>query len=301
MKIQKIAEQWLLFRRVQLKNSSLVKYSQLMHKHILPQWGGMDIYDLKESDILDFTQKKSAVLAPKTLHDLLHLLKSLLLAAAEERPGWKVPRIRYPKLHAKEIETFPASAQARLEAYLLKITDPSRLGVVMTLYTGLRIGELCALRWEDISLDDRTLNISRTLQRLPAESGNAKTALVLTEPKTDHARRKIPIPDFLIPKLKKIQSGNPDDYLLTGTDHWLDPRTLQNRFREYQKQAKIKPLKFHALRHTFATHCVELGFEIKSLSEILGHSSVKITLEKYVHVSWKLKQQNMGLLKSFVA
>ena len=165
--------------------------------------------------------------------------------------------------------------------------------MALSLFTGLRIGELCALKWADIDLMNRTNSVSKTIQRI--KSHNC-TQLVITEPKSISSVREIPIPDCILPLLKKFCS-NADFYILSGTAKAVEPRTMQYRFQSLLKKAKLPSIHFHALRHMFATNCVELGFDVKSLSEILGHSGVEITLNRYVHSSLERKKAFMKKLK----
>ena len=188
--------------------------------------------------------------------------------------------------------------QKKLTSLLLDSTDLYKLGILISLYTGIRIGELCALKWENINLSNKTLKINETMQRIqnmnPNE--NTKTKIVITEPKSSGSIRDIPIPVFLIPVIKEFQD-KPDTYLLTGKrNKYIEPRTMQNCFKRFIKESGLRSVNYHALRHTFATRCVEVGFELKSLSEILGHSNVNITLNRYVHSSFELKSINMNKL-----
>ena len=176
---------------------------------------------------------------------------------------------------------------------------PFKFGVLLSLYTGIRVGELCALQWEDFDLAHSKLKIRKTMQRIQ-DLGNgsvSKTKIVITEPKSQCSIREIPLPLFIVDVAKKFAS-NPKAYILTGTDRYIEPRTMQNRFKSYVKECNVEPANFHVLRHTFATRCVEVGFEVKSLSEVLGHANVNITLNRYVHSSFELKHSNMNKLAS---
>lgn len=164
--------------------------------------------------------------------------------------------------------------------------------------TGIRIGELCALRWENIDIENKVLSVNKTLIRIQNTNTliASKTKVIISAPKSKCSIRKIPLPDCIIPLLKAFaQKG--DTFFLTGeTERFVEPRTMQNRFKKYVSACNITDANFHALRHTFATRCIELGFEIKSLSEILGHANVNITLNRYVHSSFELKTLNMNRL-----
>ena len=166
---------------------------------------------------------------------------------------------------------------------------------------GLRIGELCALQWSDIDVDNGIMKISKTMQRLQnlSNTNSKKTDVVISSPKSDSSSRIIPIPEFLQILFKQYKTNDIDAYFLTGTsERFIEPRTYQYYFKKVLKENNIEQTNYHILRHTFATRCIENGFDIKSLSEILGHSSVKITLDRYVHSSMDLKRKNMLRISS---
>lgn len=163
------------------------------------------------------------------------------------------------------------------------------------MYTGLRIGELCALRWENIGIEKRILTVKNTIQRIQDFGGSNKTRLIITEPKSQSSKRTIPIPDCLMPMLAEMK-GRIDSFVLTGTNKPIEPRTMQYRFKRILKNVNLPSYKFHSLRHAFASGAIELGFDVKTLSEILGHSSVQVTLDRYVHSSMEHKRDCMNLL-----
>ena len=162
------------------------------------------------------------------------------------------------------------------------------------MYTGIRIGELCALKWGNISFEEKTLKIDKTMQ---SDNQKRKTEIVISEPKSSCSIRLIPLPDFVIKELIKFRDNDNNYILSMDNKKFIEQRTMQNHFYKYISEAKIEKSNFHCLRHTFATRCVEKNFEIKSLSVILGHSSVKITLDKYVHVTMQMKRNNMSKVK----
>ena len=171
------------------------------------------------------------------------------------------------------------------------------MGILICLFTGLRIGEICALRWSDISLDEQYIHIHQTMQRIQTKDDEkSKTSVVILTPKSSCSIRRVPIPDNLLYLMTEFQAPE-NAFLLTGKEKkYMEPRTLENHFKTIINLCSIDKANFHALRHTFATRCVELGFDVKSLSEILGHASVNITLNRYVHPSMELKKRNMNML-----
>lgn len=178
--------------------------------------------------------------------------------------------------------------------------DECKFGVLLALLTGIRIGEICALRWENISLKDNTIKISSTMQRLKDIdlSRTSKTKIVIASPKSSTSTRTIPLSNYAAELCAKMKPSNSTAFILTGTCNYMEPRTLQYRMSKYTRICGLEGVHFHTLRHTFATRCVEVGFEIKSLSEILGHSNTTITLDRYVHSSMELKRDNMNKLSA---
>ena len=197
----------------------------------------------------------------------------------------------------KEMRVLTPSERESLIGILMEDMDSFKFGVFLALYTGIRIGELCALQWKDIDFARATLKVRKTIQRIQNIDRQAvsKTKIVISVPKSKCSIREIPLSVSVMDIAQNFISY-PESYVLTGTSRYIEPRTMQNHFKLYVKQSGISDANFHALRHTFATRCVEVGFEIKSLSEILGHASVNITLNRYVHSSFELKRFNMSKL-----
>ncbi len=296
------ALEWLESKKFCVKASTFSKYHSILFKHILPFWGKTKIADFSTQGLRMFVEQKlkkdnchcdGGGLAPKTTKDILTIILAILsFAQCEINFSYS-----FEKAHEKTDEEILSRAeQIKLTSKLLQNPDNARLGVLISLYTGIRIGELCALRYSDISLTDGLLYIKRTMQRISElqEPSARKTKVITTIPKTQKAIRSIPIPDFLCNEIEKSFSTDGEAYFLTGkADAFMEPRTLQYKFERILKEIGVKKINFHALRHTFATRCIESGFEIKSLSEILGHASVNITLNRYAHSSIELKKNNM--------
>lgn len=225
------------------------------------------------------------------------MIQSILKYAQSEgaQIGCLPQRIRIKKTR-REARVFTDTEQHRLLQVLFDSMDLSKLGILLCLYTGLRIGELYALRWGSVHLEDACLQIVHTLQRIAQENGANKTCIAITEPKSPCARRTIPLPSFLAALLQSYSCGNPAAFFFTGTAAFIELRTMQNWFKSYLRQGHIAEANFHALRHTFATRCIESDFDVKTLSEILGHASVKLTMDQYVHSFLPLKRVHMERL-----
>lgn len=239
-------------------------------------------------------------LSPKTVRDILSVLHSILNYTTKQNPLAKSVDIVYPRQDQKEMRVLTCEEQKRFTEYLLRDMDPCKFGVLLALLTGLRIGEVCALKWEDISLENKVIFVRHTMQRLKNlnPASEERTRIITGVPKSGRSVRMIPMNQDIEKLCNKWRADDPEAYVLTGkAGYFLEPRTLQYRMRQYTKDCDLKNVHFHTLRHSFATRCVEAGFEIRSLSEILGHSSTRITLECYVHSSMNLKRKNMEKLK----
>lgn len=251
-----------------------------------------------EFQLTDGRLDNTGGLAPKTVTDILTIIKGTMeYARYREIPVMCNLSKLTIKKKEKEMRVLTQAEQDALIRVLVEDMDLYKFGVFLALYTGIRIGELCALQWEDFNIACTTLKIRKTMQRIQNTENGAfpKTKIVVTEPKSRSSIREIPLPIFVTDITRQFVS-DPKSYILSGNDRYVEPRTMQNRFKAYVRESGISTANFHALRHTFATRCVEVGFEIKSLSEILGHANVNITLNRYVHSSFELKCENMNKL-----
>jgi integrase len=307
-RLESILDSWLENIKPKLKESSYVKYFNIVNNHVKPSLGGSSLTSISSSVLNSFVAEKLKTgkrgsdggLSEKTVKDMVGVIRSVLRYAKDEGLISDADfNINLPREKVKDMRVLTKDEQTALERYLCDDIDESKLGVLLCMYTGLRIGEICSLKWSDISLEDSSLTVSRTMQRMQVldDESPSKTKVFITTPKSDCSMRTIPLPDCMIGKLKDFRPAYNDAYILTGeVGRYIVPRTYQNRFKTYIAGSGIKDANFHATRHTFATRCAELGFEIKSLSQILGHSSVSITLNRYVHPSFDLKRDNMNKL-----
>lgn len=307
---QEIACEWLKYSEFRLKMSSYQKYRGILKKYLLPEFGDFSIADMTTEKIGAFLTSlrgsgpycSQSGLSPQYINCILCVFREISRFSASR--GMPFPcdfHYLTQKVEKKECAVFTHEESLRLVTYLTEHMDRSRMGILLCFYTGMRLGELCALQWKDISLEEKLLKVTHTMQRLTVVQESAisgKTSIIVTEPKTPSSRREIPLPDFLLRMLEIFSCSEEDAYFLSGrADKIIEPRVMQYRFRKYTQESGVRPLNFHALRHTFATQCVEQDFELKSLSEILGHSSVNITLNRYVHSSRELKRRNMEKLR----
>lgn len=277
-----LCDAWLLRKRDEIRESSYIKYRAILERHIKPRLGSRRLGGICTASVDAFTQEllETDGLSVKTVHDILSVLHSVLKDTEARRPaGALAVQIRYPKGKRREMRVLTIEEQKRLVAYLLHPTDSCKFGLLLALYTGLRIGELCALRWSCIDLREQTIRIAATMQRL-GKTGEG-TRIVIGAPKSDSSLRTIPLPAQIAVLCRHMQPADPEAYVLTGGPAYMEPRTLQYRLKRYTAACGLEGVHAHTLRHTFATRAIESGFELKSLSEVLGHATTAITMERY--------------------
>ncbi len=304
------AESWLMNIRNNLKETSVIKYENILNKHIYPIFSHREIESVTDTEIEVFLNSlliKSSSddrnLAPATVSTVLTVFKGIFRYTSKNK-GIKLPDLTgiYIKSTPVIVRTLEIHEQSKLNAYLCNNISLKNIGILLCMYTGMRIGEVCALKWENIHLDRRYISIESTVQRIRQRNiSDHKTKLIITDPKSLSSIRDIPIPDIIYDILSEMKQ-NKDVYLLSGKfDKIPEPRALQNHFKIVLKRCNINDINFHILRHTFATRCIEAGVDTKSLSEILGHASVNITLNRYVHPSMEIKRKNINLFSNFIA
>jgi len=304
-----LLDRWLENSKLRLKESSYVKYYNLINNHIKPSLGKYPLPSINSATVGKFVRDKLKHdntdvingLSVKTIKDIISVIKSALRFAKDEALicDFNI-NVTLPKEKPQKMRILSVDEQTALEKLLCTDMDESKLGIYLCLYTGIRIGEVCSVLWSDFCLEEGVLTVNRTMQRIqkPETESSEKTKIITTDPKSNFSIRTIPLPDCLIKKLKQFRSGFQNEYLLTGEiGKFIEPRTYQYRFKSYLLACGINDANFHALRHTFATRCIALGFDIKSLSEILGHANVNITLNRYVHPTTDMKRSNMDKLK----
>lgn len=299
--VGEIIDMWLADVKNKVKESTLANYAMKVRKHILPCFAGVKYDKLTADDLNEFiTRKCSENLSAKYVSDIVTLLKSAA-KFANRRYGYanRIDCVTLPRsVNTSDSRLLSAAEQDKLKAALTKDVTCSDAGILLSAVTGIRIGELCALKWDNIDLEKGMITVRQTVQRVMKNGGGTK--LLVTSPKSTSSVREIPLPDFIIPYLKKVRSEN-DHFLLSGSSKIIEPRTMQYRFKSILKRTGLPYVNFHALRHMFATNCIALGFDVKTLSEILGHSSVQITLNRYVHSSMERKRSCMKLLSESLA
>ncbi len=300
-----LAGQWLSDVRITVKESTFTRYHRVVTKYLIPQFQDQSLKNIDPAYLAGITERlmcsggaSGRALSAKTVTDILSVLKSILKYAEENdypTPNWH--RLKYPPRERGKAKSFSPESRQAIAYAISRSEDPTCLGVCFAYYTGVRIGELCGLQWGDIDFGQHTVTIQRTVERIanldPAAA--AKTKIVITKPKTNASIRTIPLPDHLLHFIQRFRKPA-EVYLLTGTKKYTEPSQFYLRYQKFLKENHIPPHSFHTLRHTFATRCVENGFDVKTLSEILGHNSVTTTLSAYVHPSMEQKRRMLESL-----
>ena len=297
MTVRELTAEWLHHAKLRLKESTVANYRMKTEKHLLPAFGDLQCCELTCRKVYDFIEKKlSEGLSPRYVSDMIVLMKSIYRYASREYHIRNVlDGIILPKSQKSEPALLSPEQQKQLKAHLSANPSHTALGIALAMHTGIRIGELCALQWADIDLEKRILTVRKTMQRIQTPNGEKRTKLVITAPKSSKSIREIPIPACMMPMLREY-AGKAEEYVLSGSKKPVEPRTMQYRFAKILSDAGLPSVHFHSLRHAFASGCIALGFDVKTLSEILGHSSVELTLNRYVHSSMDRKRQCMALL-----
>ena len=307
--MEQVLNSWILDKELFLKKSTVLKYKNIIATHIVPEIGNININEINNDTINKFLVSKQGTgrvdgkggLSNSYIKTMAIIISSCINFAIDN--GLRSPMVgKVSKLVIKknEITVLTKEKQKELEDKLMYSNSVTELGILLALNSGLRIGEMCALKWENIDFDNRILHVRQSIVRVPDESGTGKrkTVLMVDNPKSQHSIRDIPINSKLYSVLIRYEYDEPTDYILSGTSRFISPRTFEYRFHKVLSRHKIDDFNFHTLRHTFATRCIECGVDIKSLSEIMGHSNVNITLNSYVHSSFENKRLQLEKLNN---
>lgn len=291
-----VAEEWLKTVKAERKHSTYIKYYLVCEKHLKEKIGNCSLLKLEDGMLIDSILNESKEIKSDSLQKSIICVINQIFAYASRH--YNVGLFHYSrqrqKTTYKPVEVLNQAEQTRLLQYLYDEMDIYKLGIVICISTGLRLGEICSLKWKDIDMENKILYVNMTVQRIAAEGYETKSILQEGEPKSLFSKREIPLSDELI-RLLSLFNKDTGAYVINSKKP-MEPRTYQNKFQKYLKDAGIDRKNFHILRHTFATNCISNGIDVKSLSEILGHSDVKITLNRYVHPSIETKRQHMNSL-----
>lgn len=303
---------WLKNNSIRFKGGTINKYQNLIDTHIMPDLGKVKISTLTSSMINNFLIQKlqsgrldhKGGLSSSYVRSIMLIINATIKFAVEEqmRLPLKTP-ICKPVLIKKELSILSLEDQRKLENFLCIGLNCTKAGILISLHTGLRIGEICALSWEDVDLQNHIIRVRHTVARVQNTDveSNSSTCLIIDSPKTKASIRDIPISSFLFPILNSIKKEACSKYVISETNNFISPRTFEYRYHRLMKESGITTVNYHALRHTFATRCIEAGVDVKSLSEILGHANTSVTLNTYVHSSMDMKKNQIEKMTSFSA
>lgn len=292
--VREIAGAWKEYKRPYVKQSTMAAYVLILENHILPYFGNDEA--LHEKAVQAFVlQKIESGMNVKSVKDILIVLKMVMkFGVKNEWMNYSEWDIKYPTSSTNnELEVLSVANHRKILNYIQSHFTFTGLGIYISLSTGLRIGEICALKWSDINVVDGTITVSRTIERIYIIEGEKKhTELVINTPKTKNSCREIPISKELLAIIKPLKKVvNEDFYVLTNDERPTEPRTYRNYYNKLMTKLDIPKLKYHGLRHSFATRCIEAGCDYKTVSVLLGHSNISTTLNLYVHPNMEQKKR----------
>lgn len=289
-----VAELWKADKRQYVKRSTYAAYCLLVQSHLIPSLGGLD--DVTETVVQDFVNKKLATgLSQKTVRDILVVLKMILRYAAKHgyQEYHQIDIVFPTERDKQDIEVLTLANQRQLMAYVKDHFTFLNLGIFICLNAGLRIGEVCALQWDDIDVASGVIRVGKTIQRIYVVEGEHRyTELLIDAPKTKNSIREVPMTHdllSLVRPLKKVVRG--DFFVLTNASTPTEPRTYRVYFNKLLEQLGLPKMRFHGLRHSFATRCIESKCDYKTVSVLLGHSNISTTLNLYVHPNLEQKKK----------
>ncbi|MBQ4333436.1 MAG: site-specific integrase [Clostridia bacterium] len=294
--VSQLVEEWLFLNKSRIKPSTYQRYYGFYKNHIQNELNRQVVLYCTTATLHAFALGRLQTgLSPQSVNAVLVFLHSCF-KYGHKQYSLPLPDIVYLASEKREIQVLSQEEQRKFVQYLQQDIDVYKFGVLLALYTGLRVGELCALHWEDITED--CIYVRRTMQRLACEKGKG-TVLFEGTPKTKASVRNIPIPSFLMDHMSYFRKKgcNQEYFLGCENKRWAEPRVMQYKFKRYLKGAGLKDFRFHSLRHTFATRCIECGCSIKATSCVLGHQKIGTTLDLYTHISMENKRQNLELLQ----
>ena len=285
MKFEELANDWLNYKKPSIKLSTYSNYYFVVQTRLIMRFKNVSLKQLTKYDFNEYVEKlMNKRLDNKTIKDTIIILKQILrFAELKYGMNMNIDLISMPKLKEKEICIFSSREYKKFKRFLLASDNPRHLGMLLGMLAGLRIGETCGLKWSDIDFEKKHIRINHILERVISENG--KTKVVTLEPKTKKSKRIVPMSKELLQKLKLMSCKyDKEAYILTGNpNQYIEPIGYEGLYKRYLKSIRIRYKKFHCLRHTFATKCVEIGMPVKDLSMILGHANVAVTLNIYVH------------------
>ena len=287
-----IVQLWIAAKEPYVKVSTMSIYETHLKSHMIPAFGPMTA--VSEADVQDFVNRQlEEGLNPKTVRDMVMILK-MVLRFASKVGGWdnRLIEVHFPPTKVKTgLPTFTLREHKRLMTYLEENPSNYNMGIALCLCTGMRIGEICALKWEDVDLKAGSVRVCKTIQRIYLHS-DRHSQLVVDAPKTTNSFREIPLSRQVVLALRPFKKESKSSwYLITHSPQPPEPRSFRNYFYRLCKELGLPRIPFHGLRHTFATRCIESKCDYKTVSALLGHASINTTLNFYVHPDLSLKKR----------
>lgn len=304
MNFKEISTLWKEEKRKFVKLSTISAYAVILENHLLPTFGNKVIV-ITEQEVQQFVLLKlDAGLSQKTVKDFLIVLKMIYRYGVKinefQHCDWD---IKYPNPQEnKALEVLNIAHHKKLMAFVSDNFTFRNLGILICLQTGMRIGEVCALQWGDIDLQKGVVSISKTIERIYIIDSEVKhTELIISSPKTQNSHRDIPLSKTLLQMLRPLKRiVNDKFFIITNEEKPTEPRTFRNYYKTVLRTLNIPPLKFHGLRHSFATRCIESNCDYKTVSVILGHSDISTTLNLYVHPNNEQKKKCIDKMLRFI-
>ena len=292
--IREVSDLWRRDKKQYVKVSTYAAYVLTLENHILPAFG--ELTTITEKEVQTFViNELSAGLAQKTIRDMLIVLKMVVRFGAKLGCNWKMDwDIKFPTVQQKpDLEILSIENHRKIMQYISENFTFRNLGIYICLSCGLRIGEVCALTWSDIDIETGVIRIQKTIERVYVMDGQERhTELLIGVPKTQNSIRDIPVTRGLMKILKPIKKVvNADFYVLSNDSNPIEPRTYRNYYKALMNEIGIPPMKFHGLRHSFATRCIESNCDYKTVSVLLGHANIGTTLNLYVHPNMEQKKK----------
>lgn len=296
MKLKELLELWLeRYMKHTIKIRTYNRYKSICELHLIKDLGEYELDELKPNVLQDFLLKKiDDHYSTNTIKGIVSVLKQALRLAItlEFVDKEYCSNLKMPSSEEKEISVFTKKEQQVIESFCLNHKKRNYIGIVICLYTGIRLGELLALTWDDIDFNSNLLTINKTSYSAKVDG---KTQIIVDKPKTKKSNRVIPLPNQLVKLLKIIKKESNSKYVITTRNSGIvGNRSYQRTFKFILKKVNVPYRNFHSLRHTFATNAIELGMDVKTLAEILGHINAMITLNRYSHslLNYKIEMMN---------
>lgn len=306
MLLKEVLEMWLNDKKEYVKESTYAYYRFEVQNYIIPTMGNMRMTDVTEECIQNMVlhwqnegMENGHPLKKSTVQNLVMLMKQILKYAAKKKiiDNYVVEIHFAPQSNGKKLQVFSQSEQNRLIHAILDELSYKTFGILLCINSGLRIGELCALKWSDIDRTNKLIHVTKTLQRIYMQDALPKTQVIITTPKTATSVRDVPLSDKVCEVIALLKDIQEEGYVLSNAEQYIEPRTFRKFYTEFLINHEIDVLHFHCLRHTFATRCIENGADYKSVSEILGHTTINTTLNMYVHPPMEEKRKCVDMLR----